>query len=252
MELFFQILKVYGASLIGYGFIYFVALRLFNNSNHKKNAIFSLIVGISLLLITLGFYVFDSIRFNVIWHYSFKEPYYVFLNTCILLNIIIPVTFLILSKSRKQKFVRAEKVIKVTPTIKDVNEAVYYVFTHNNNFLLREIIIDNKDYYSGNFVKLGGETSFHDVMISKIIDSMNIKEYSQNIEISKLVGEVKVKGKGKDMHYYCYTIDVDEIPEKLKNFKEISPFDLVNYNLSDFDKQILYHIILKDYFKIEM
>ncbi len=250
MELFLQLLKLYGGAILGYGFIYFVALRLWRTSNCKKMAIRSLIVGSILSLLTFGGILFDAIRNNsFIVNYSLTEPYFVFINTIVLMTIIISLVFYLLGFRRKQKFVsfKAPKQEAVKPTINDYKDNIIVVFMHNNNFLL-----DKKDDLYSTYKEKLNKTIFHDEAIVKIIGEFDIREVSQHFEIKyESVGEVTVKGK-VDNNYYCYKVEVDEIPNKLKDYVEVSPFDLVNYNISELDKQVLYHVVLKEKFKIEM
>ena len=250
MELFLQLLKLYGGAILGYGFIYFVALRLWRTSNYKKMALRSSIVGLILSVLTFGGIVYDAIRNNsFVVNYSFTEPYYVFINTIVLMTIIISLVFFLLGFRRKQKFVsfKQPKQEASKPTINDYKDNIVVVFMHNNNFLL----LKKDDSYSTYKEKIN-RTIFHDEAISKIIGDFGIREVSHNFDIKyENVGEIKVKGK-IDNNYYCYKIEVDEISSKLKDYIEVSPFDLVNYNISELDKQVLYHIVLNEKFKIEM
>ena len=257
MELFMQLLKLYGAGLLGYGFIFFVVLRLYNSKNYLRMALASFITGFVLILLTVGAIAFDSFRKGaLIVGYSLIEPYYVFFNVSVLLTLIITLIFFIMGKVRRQSFrsfyYKVKKTVKVQPTIKDKKDFVCVVFKHNDNFLLRKIKIDNEDYYTVLIEKLNNKIVFHDEMIKHIIGEYNIREDSHNHEANyKLVGEV-IKHDKFDNHYYCYVVNVDEIGDKLKEYEEINPYDLMNCKLNDFDKQVLYHIILRDYFKIEL
>lgn len=256
MELFLKLIKLYGAALIGYGFIFFVVLRLCNTSNFKRKALASLITGVVLISLTIVAIVIDTNKQGAIFvDFSFIEPYYVFFLASILLTSVISGIYLILGFTRHQKFayykakIDASKV-KVTPTIKDKKEFVYVVFSKGNNILLRKESIKGEDYYSGLSVALNKKILFHDEMIKQIMRDYDIIT-DDRFTSFKEIGEVLVEGK-IDKHYYCYNVVVDEFNQKLNEFEEISAYDLVNYNLSELDKQILYHYILKDHFDIKL
>ena len=257
MELFIQLIKLYGAGLLGYGFIFFIVLRIYNSKNYLRMALASLITGLILVILTASAIAVDSFKKGaLIVDYSFIEPYYVFFNVAVLLTIIITLIYFIICKFRKKSFrgfyYKVKKTVVVKPTIKDKKDYVCYVFRHNDNFLLRKIKVDNEDYLSTNIEKLSNKIVFHDEMIKHIVAEYGLREDSHNHEMNyKLVGEV-IKHDKFDHHYYCYVINVEEVVDKLKEYDEVSPYDLMNCKLSDFDKQVLFHIILKDYFKIEL
>ena len=258
MEQLIPILKLYGAALIGYGFIYFVVLRLYNNPNFKKMSFVSLIVGATLLVITIAGIVYDYIRNKIIIPFSFLQPYYAFLVMCIFMMVIIPLVFYSMGKSRHQTFrmfayKREKQKSHKEPTIKDKIEAVYVCFIHNGNYLLRQVKVNDTNFYTSYIVNLNKNILFHDEMVLSIIENLGLKDKFEDEKILyNLAGEVTVHNNKKDLHYYCYTIELDEIPVALKDYIEISPYELMNYNLNDFDKQVLYHIVLRDYFKIEL
>ncbi len=257
MELFIQLLKLYGAGLLGYGFIFFVILRLYNSKNYLRMALASLITGLSLIILTILGIMFDSFREGALFvAYSFIQPYYVFFNVAILLTFALSLTFFIMGKKRRQSFrsfpYKVKKTTKPIPTIVDEHEFVYVVFKRNDNYLLKKIKVSGEDYYTTLIEKLNNKIFFHDEMIKHIIGQFGLREESHNHDVNyKLVGEV-TKHEKIDNHYYCYVVNVEEINDKLRDYVEINPYDLINYQMNDFDKQILYHIILKDYFKIEL
>lgn len=249
MELFLRLLKLYGAALIGYGFIYFVVIRLTYTRNFKKLAFRSFITGFVLSIITFGAILFDAIKNkSFIVNYNLTEPYFVFLNTIVLMTVIISTVFLIMGCRRNQRLmIKKPKVEKAKPTINDYKDNIIIVFMHNGNFLLKKI----EEEYS-TYKERMNRIHFHDEAVNKIIGDFEIRESSQHFEVNyENVGEVIVKGKIDDK-YYCYKIELDEIPKALSNYVEVSPFDLFECKLSELDKQVLYHVVLKEKFKIEM
>ena len=252
MELFLKLIKLYGAALIGYGFIFFVVLRIYKTTNYKRKALASAITGTILILITIVGLVIDANRENsIVPKFSFIEPYYVFLIASVLMSLIISVIYLVLGITRHQRFAYfSSKInqnkVKVTPTIKDKKEFVYVVFSCDNDILLKK---DN-DYYTSYIAKLNNKILFHDEMINQIIEAFSINT-GDTFTTYKQIGKVTVEGK-IDKHYYCYNIKVDELNPHFSEYTKVSAYDLVNYNLDELDKQILYHYILKDYFDIKI
>ena len=126
MELFLRLLKLYGAALIGYGFIYFVVIRLTYTRNFKKLAFRSFITGFVLSIITFGAILFDAIKNkSFIVNYNLTEPYFVFLNTIVLMTVIISTVFLIMGCRRNQRLmIKKPKVEKAKPTINDYKDNI--------------------------------------------------------------------------------------------------------------------------------
>lgn len=248
-----EVLKEYGAAILSFGLIYFIAIRLFKNQNCMRKALFTFIIGFVLTLLFVIGTIYDYNNITILPNFSFFEKYYAFLIVSVLMMIIIPGIYLLLGKSRHQRFKSFQYKIKkqkekVVPTIKDYKGVVYLIFKNENNFLLE----NKKDLYCGIIRNLNSNILFHDEMVKQIINEYEIKEDNPNNVIDiKLCGEVKTSTK-KDLHYFCYTVDIKNIPESLKEFKSINPYELVNYNLDDLNKQILYHMILRDYFDIKL
>lgn len=241
-----------GAALIGLGFIHFVVLRLCNNINNVKRALVSLIVGIvETIIIVVGILV-DNYKL------PFFENlyYYAFLIVSILLMIVVPIVNFAIGKSRHQQFRNYHiKIVnekkKEKPTIRDKEEYVYYIFKYNDYILLKKKVNDGKNYYYGEVVKLD-KIIFHDEMIKEIINKYKLEEYNEdNVIDAKQIGEALKVGK-KDKHYYCYMIEINDMVSALEEFELVSVYDLFRYNLEDFDKQIIFNLILREPFKIEV
>ena len=246
-------LRYAGAAIIGLGFIYFVIIRLFNNFNNIKKALVALVVGIVLtLIIVIGILIDNyNLQFNLknLWYYSF-------LIVNILMMITIPTVLYFVGKSRHQQFRNYHiKIVKekqkVIPTIKEKEEYVYYVFKCKDHYLLKKKMLDSNEIYYSETVKLN-KILFHDEMIKELINKYNLCEFNpDNVLSANQIGEALVKGK-KDKHYYCYLIELNDKVKSLEDYEMISAYDLFRYNMEDFDKKILFHMILKETFKIEM
>ena len=246
-------LRYAGAALIGLGFIYLIVIRLFNNFNHVKKALVAFITGIILTLAIVVGIIIDDFNLKL----SLKNLwYYAFLIVSILMMLIIPTVLFVLGKSRHQQFRNyhnkiAKQKQKVTPTIKDKEEYVYYVFKCKDHYLLKAKMVDGTEYYYSESVKLN-KILFHDEMVKELINKYDLCEYNaNNVLEAKQIGEALIKGK-KDKHYYCYLIELDDKVKSLDDYEMISAYDLFRYNMEDFDKKVLFHIILKEPFNVEM
>lgn len=251
--MFIEFLKNAGAALIGLGFIYFVVIRLFTNFNHLKKSLVALIVGLVQTAIIVIAIILDGFNYPLdlthLW-------YYAFLIVSVLLMIVIPIIYLAIGKSRHQRFRNYHLKIKkqqekVVPTIKEKDEYVYYVFKCKEHYLLKSKVVEGNKLYYSEQEKLN-KIIFHDEMINNLIEKYQLNVFNkENVILTEQIGEVLVKGK-KDKHFYCYLIEIEESVDTLNEYEMISAYDLFRYNMEDFDKKILFHIILKEKFKIEM
>ena len=135
------------------------------------------------------------------------------------------------------------------PTIKDEVEYLYLAFRYQGNFLLKEV--ENKDgvsEFGGLVVKFQRNDFFHDEFVKKVIETFELDCMDK-----KLAGTVIQKKNDKTNNkYYVYDIELNSITSKIDDLKPVSPTVLYGYNMSDFNKQVLFHVILRDYFEIEV
>lgn len=246
-----NVLKMYGAAILSLGLIFFILMRLFTRHNSMKNSIVALIIGVIISSIIGTFMIIDYEN-GIKYPFSFNSTYYAFIITSVALTIFSPIICLIIGKTKKQKLKDLSKEYqkakpKPQPTINDEVDNLYLAFKHDGNFLLKEMERNGIIEYTSLIVKFPKNSFFHDDLIGKVIDDLKL-----DINTYKFVGEALKKGEKKDENYYCYIIDINEITEKIDDYKEISTLELYNYNLSDFNKQIIYHMILQDNFKIEV
>ena len=244
--------KYAGAALIGLGFIHFVVLRLCSNINNVKRALVSLIVGaIETIVIVIGILA-DNYRLP----FFDNLYYYAFLIVSVLLMIVVPIINFAIGKSRHQQFRNYHiKIVKEKqkekPTIRDKEEYVYYIFKYNDYVLLKKKVNGGKNYYYGESIKLD-KIIFHDEMVNEIINKYKLEEYNEeNVISANQIGEALKVGK-KDKHYYCYMIEINDLVSALGEFELVSVYELFRYDLEDFDKQIIFNLILREPFKIEI
>ena len=122
---------------------------------------------------------------------------------------------------------------------------MYIILKYNNNFLLKKVEEKEDIYYKSIVVKFPHNEFFHDELVNQYIDnnSLDVVSYSQ-------VGKA-VKHDKKDMVYYCYKILLNSYPNKL-DLEEVDSYKLINMNLNDMDKKILFTSIVENEFDIKL
>ena len=86
-------------------------------------------------------------------------------------------------------------------------------------------------------------------MINELLKKFNLSE--DVISNYDMYGCAFLKDK-LDKHYYCYMIEINQINESFEEFEMVSVYDLFRYEMDDFNKKIIFHLILKEKFDIEI
>lgn len=244
-------LKEASAAFVGFGFIYFIVLRLCKYLNNKKRALVSFILGLILSIACVVGIVVDDIYPKITIDTLF---YYAYLIVSVLMMIIIPVVYLVRAKSRNERFRNYhQKIIKdkekqAVKTIKDKEEYVFYLFKYDDKILLKKRNINSHEMYYSETIKLD-KILFHDEMINELLKKFNLSE--DVISNYDMYGCALLKDK-LDKHYYCYMIEINQINESFEDFEMVSVYDLFRYEMDDFNKKIIFHLILKEKFDIEI
>lgn len=118
-------------------------------------------------------------------------------------------------------------------------EYLYIIYRHENDICLK----NRKEKYHGLVYRLKNN-EYHDSFIHKLNQRLKV---TGKIEINKL-GKVTYKSKRKT--YFCYEITVYDSQE-IKNLESVNAYQLVNLPLEQFDKEILYRLILREPFDID-
>lgn len=249
--------KYLGAAFISYAVIFFVALRIQNNSNSMKRALLSLFVGIGIIILNVIGILIDFKVYNVS-KLTDLGAYLAFPMLAVLATIILPLIFFLMGKSRHQqlhniheeyrmKKIKEEKMQK--PTVKDETEYLYLAFRYQGNFLLKEVKNrDDKSEFGGLVVKFHRNDYFHDEFIDKVIEAFEL-----DVMDKKLAGTaIQKKDDKTNNKYYVYDVELNSITSKINDLVPVSPTVLYGYNMSNFNKQVLFHVVLRDYFEIEV
>ena len=253
-------LKALGSAFIVYSLIFFVVLRIFKTANSKKNAIIILITGSVIILINGIGLLLDYLTNGLVDAYI-EKYYYVFAFPIlsVIYTFILTMIFFIVGTSKHQQLRnvhaeykrKEEKRIKEEAkkvTIKDEENYLYLALKYNEEFILKEVISDEVKAYGGLVVKFPRGEYFHDELIRDALKSLKL-DY-EKYELSGSVSERREEKKNR--RYFVYTIYLNSIPENLGSIKQVSPLVMYQYNLSDINKEILFHLVLNEYFEIEV
>lgn len=243
-----ETLKYFLSAFLCMGFIYFLIIRAMKNTNYMRKAIFSLISGSIITIIFIGGFIYDLSTDNVPYpNGKYDITYFAYLIASIIYTLLFFVIFFIKAHSRKQKFKMVKnKKEKVVPTIKDKKEFVYIIFKLNGNILLNKEIINDIDTYNSLVIKFPHNEFFHDEIVKKFIKDNNL-----DCSDYKLIGKA-IKHDKKDNIYYCYQINLNQKTAFLNDYLEINLTDLVNMNLEEIDKKIIFTSIIQKDFEIDL
>ena len=238
-------IKYFGAAVILIGFFYYIFIRAFSTKNYKRKSLFVFIAGLTITLIFICGMGYDIYKgyFKILKQ---DIKYFSFLIVSILYMIIIPLIYLILGNSRKQKFQNNFNKKASSPTIKEKNEFVYIILKTNNSFYLKKLIVKDDVFYQGIIVKFGRKEYFHDEVVKQFIIENNLDIISYRY-IGKAIKKSKV-----DNVYYCYRVLLNDIPASLNNYELIDAYRLLATNLHEDDKKILFTSVVNEDFNIEL
>lgn len=245
-------LKLIGAAIILIGFIYFILVRAISTKNYKRKSLYMFIAGMVIVLFLVGGIVYDKLANKPLYpNGKYDLAYFAFLIVASVFMLFFTIFYFVKGCTMRQRFKYGfgykEVKVKQTPTVKEKKGYVYIIFKYNNNYLLKkEINKDNVAEYSSLTVKFTHNDFFHDDVIRHTIDDMNL-----NVEHYSLVGTATKKDK-KDDVYYCYVVDLNEKNDSLNDYEEFDSYQILNINIKDMDKEILFTSIIQDDFKIEL
>lgn len=246
LTLFVTTIKYFLAALVMVGFVYFILLRAISTKNYKRKALYILISGMVLFLFFVGGLIYDIINELII----FKDApfyYFAFLVVSLAFVIFFPLYYYIKGvKSRQRLITKFIKKQTSIPEHKDKKEMLYLILNYNGNILLKKTNEKEEEIYNTIIVKFGSTDFFHDEFVNKVIYKLGL-----NVSNQTFIGTATKAGK-KDEVYYCYSITVEEITKEIESFIEISKFDLLNVNLNDIDKSIIYTSIIESNFNIKL
>lgn len=196
---------------------------LWNKSLKTKGIVFSIVS----LLYSVIFVV--ALIIDVNSGITYPKMYYgYFIGTGILYFLLFGVSNLV---KKQNKFIGIKQDKKMVYTYMPKEEHVYIVFKYEQSLYLNNETNCGIDYELK-------KSEFTDECISKILNKYQVKLVP---DVDRL-GMLTVKKEKKDIIYYCYLI---EINEQLFNdeFKNVSLYDIVNLDIPEIDKYIIFNCL---------
>ena len=216
--------------------IYLILSRALSNVRRRTRGIIIFFVGLFLGGIFLFAYFIDSQNPNNVIP---EHEYF----TYIIINLTFSIVFFIfaLARFRKNEFTRHNyfKDNDYSPTSKvHYKKFLYLVFEYKNEYLLRK----HKETYSGmNLALKKGE--FHDVEIGSLL-----KQY--NAINSKVTAYGQYTNTKSKEIYFAYLINLDK-DISIKKYEFIYYSKIRFLEMNDFDKQIIYRVLIKEKIDLE-
>lgn len=215
--------------------IYLILNRALSNIRHRKRALIVFIVGVLLGGAFLLAYKLDLDSDTMFDKYDYL--------TYIAINFVFAILSIIytFTRYRHNEFLKYNNdKTRYSEAISRVHykKYLYLVFEYKNEYLLRK----HKETYSGMNIDLK-KGNFHDVEINSVLKRYGVEE--SNVT---LYGEYADTTK-KEI-YYAYLINLNKSIE-IKKYESVYYSKIRFLEMSDFDKEIIYRILIKDKFEIE-
>lgn len=217
--------------------IYLILNRALSNLRRRKKALIIFLIGISLSGLFFIAYIVDKNNPN-----NPFEDYIYF--TYIASNIFFGSAFLLfgIKGTRKNDFIKQNYIKQkdYSPTSRvHYKKFLYLVFEYKNEYLLKK----DKETYSGMNLRLK-KGEFHDVEIGNLLKKYNAIE-SKVTEYGEYVST-----KNKEI-FYVYLINLDRSID-IKKCEYIYYSKIRFLEMSDFDKEIIYRVLIKEKINIEV
>ena len=237
-----ELLKWYfyytGYALLGIGLIFFIVYGILrNNFNYVLRSFVFFVVGGSLtFLFTLSMildYILGTFA-DLSWF-----GYLVFILVSLLYTCVLGFYNLAKGKTRYQRL----SFKKNKPSVnRDINQYVYVVYKCGNEIILEK----DKDLVKGFCINMDKKHLFKDEIITGLNQKYNVRPLDEE---NSEVGVVTVNGKKPDI-YYCYLIEIYEIPDELKEKAIVNNYEIINQAMNDLDKQIILRTLMREPFKL--
>lgn len=215
--------------------IYLILNRALSNIRHRKRALIIFIVGVLLGGAFILAYKLDLDSDTMFNKYDYL--------TYMVINFIFAIASIIYTFTRYKKndFLKYNNdKSRYSESISRVHykKYLYLVLEYKNEYLLRK----HKETYSGMIIELK-KGNFHDVEINSIlkrygVEGSNVTLYGEYVDTTK-----------KEIHY-AYLINLDKSIE-IKKYESVYYSKIRFLEMSDFDKEIVYRVLIKDKFEIE-
>lgn len=222
MKILSNILITLGISIAALGLIFFIINRAFMNKGYRTKFLVNLSLGLGLLILFIISLIVDYKGGNIFkFYYKHLILIIVSLGYCLVFTLSI-------YKTIQVSNIRIIKKLRIN---KEKNY-LYILFKYREGYLLKA----KKEYYQGYSLKM--KSSFHDEAIEEAVKKI-MPNYTSKVFKGKINSDDKL--------YFCYLVETNE---SLLGFEQISMYDLINLKTSDFDKEVILSIILKENFNI--
>ncbi|HEY8395843.1 MAG TPA: hypothetical protein VIK96_03605 [Bacilli bacterium] len=218
------------SAVLGIGLVFFILNGAINNVRYKRRGIINLCVGFLLSAAFVVAFIFDYKEGE---HWLTYYNYYLFILMPLVYGIILAYYFMLHMRGRPL-IMSKKNISKYYFT-----DYLYVIYRYENDICLEQ----KNEKYRGIVCKIkGGE--FHETCIHNLNRKFDIKG---RIEIDK-IGKVTYKTERKT--YHCYQIRLSE-PQAIKRLQAVNAYQLVNMPMGDFDKEILFRLIVGERFDID-
>ena len=217
--------------------IYLILNRALGNLRYRVRALIVFLFGITLSGAFLLAYFLDKNAGTIFIVQELDYFVYIIVNLIFAFGSII-FTF---TKYRKNDFVKYkyEKTRYSDPTSTvHYKKFLYLVFEYKNEYLFKK----TKETYSGINIALKNG-NFHDVVISDFL-----KKHNSTDSIVTLYGEYTDNTKREV--YYVYLINLDKQID-LKKHEYVFYSRIRFLDMADFDKELIFRVLIKEKFNIE-
>lgn len=227
---------VYAALIIG--LVFFITYGVMkNHTNYVTRGFVYILVGGILLILFVTATIIDytqKIEANL-----GLFSYLLFIIVTFIYTLTLGLTNIIIGKRSYQRL----SFKKVKPSInRNIAQHIYVVYKCGSKVILKK----GKETASGFSAELDKSHLFKDERLIELN-----KKYHLNMLEDEFneAGIVTVNGKKINL-YYCYLIEISNITDALASEIVVDQYDLVTLPMTDFDKEIVLRILMREPFKL--
>jgi hypothetical protein len=210
------------------GLIFYILNEALKSLKFKTRGMINLFVGLGLSA-AFGITLWLDYRGDTLLNYYY---YFIFIGVALIYGLAYAYYLI--------KFVRrTSRLNKRIISKYYFSDHLYVVYRFENNYYLQK----KKDKYQGLILKLG-KSDFHDSLLQSLNKRLQVAVRCDIYKAGKYTLLTRRQA------YYCYVINLLE-QQDLPGLEMINAYQLINVNQDDFDKEILYRIILGEIFDIE-
>jgi len=218
------------SAVLGVGLFFFILNNAIKNVRYKIKGFLNLGIG---LLIALSFTIALLIDYEPGKHWFAYYKYFLFILVALIYGV--GFAYYYLWHMRGRPLIQSKKTISKYY----FTDYLYIIFRHENDICLE---YKNEKYRGLVFKLKSGE--FHEPFIQNMNRKYGI---TGRAEIEK-IGKATFKSERKT--YHCYQVTYFN-EEELKDLRCVNAYQLVNMPMDDFDKEILFRIIIGEPFNLD-